>query len=405
MDRSGRVFVSEVAIQNYKSIGQCRVQLHPLTLLVGRNGAGKSNFLDALRFVADSLRTTLEHAIRDRGGINEVRRRSRGHPTHFQIGLRLQWATGRQGLYTFRIGSRPGGGFRVQEEACTLWGGGDPPAHYEVREGHLQRASGPLPPKIESDRLYLTIASALPEFRIVYDGLSNMGFYNLNPDRIRDLQDPDPGDLLYRDGRNIASVIRRLQEADPDALERLQEYLRAVVPGITAVDVRVLGPKETVEFRQTMAGDEHPWRFLAASMSDGTLRVLGVLLAAFQSGTRGAVPLIGIEEPEIAIHPGAAMKLMDALVEARRHVQVVLTTHSPDFLDHPHIEPQWILAVGSKGGETLIAPMKPVLMQAVREQLYSAGELLRMDQIEPDETYLRQVTLNDLFRPQVREGS
>jgi len=80
-------FLTRVVLKNYKSIAACDVRFGPLTFLVGPNGAGKGNFLDALRFVADSLRSSLEHALRDRGGINDVRRRSGGHPNHF--GLRL----------------------------------------------------------------------------------------------------------------------------------------------------------------------------------------------------------------------------------------------------------------------------------------------------------------------------
>jgi recombinational DNA repair ATPase RecF len=74
---TGSPLLTGVALKNYKSIAACAVELGGLTFLVGPNGAGKSNFLDALRFVADSLRTSLEHALRDRGGINEVRRRIR----------------------------------------------------------------------------------------------------------------------------------------------------------------------------------------------------------------------------------------------------------------------------------------------------------------------------------------
>ncbi|HVN04131.1 MAG TPA: AAA family ATPase [Bryobacteraceae bacterium] len=87
-----------------------------MTFLVGPNGAGKSSFLDALRFVTDSLRTSLEHTIRDRGGINEVRRRSGGHPNHFGLRLSFSLPTGETGHYAFRIGARPQGGFEVQNE-------------------------------------------------------------------------------------------------------------------------------------------------------------------------------------------------------------------------------------------------------------------------------------------------
>lgn len=98
-------FITRVIIKNYKSIAACDVQLCPLTFLVGPNGAGKSNFLDALRFVADALNSSLDHAIRDRGGINDVRRRSGGHPNHFGIRLDFALPDGSRGHYAFRIGA------------------------------------------------------------------------------------------------------------------------------------------------------------------------------------------------------------------------------------------------------------------------------------------------------------
>lgn len=69
-------YLRRVSIRNYESIDGCTLELGELVVLVGRNGSGKSNFLDALRFVSDSLNTSLDHAIRDRGGIDSVRRKS-----------------------------------------------------------------------------------------------------------------------------------------------------------------------------------------------------------------------------------------------------------------------------------------------------------------------------------------
>lgn len=86
-----------VTIRNYKSIAACQVQLGPLMFLVGPNGSGKSNFLDALRFAADALRSSLDHALRERGTIKEVRRRSGGHPNHFALRFDFVLPSGRNG--------------------------------------------------------------------------------------------------------------------------------------------------------------------------------------------------------------------------------------------------------------------------------------------------------------------
>ncbi len=381
-------FIRRVVLKNYKSIAACNVTLGPLTFLVGHNGSGKSNFLDALRFVADSLRYSLEHALRDRGGIAEVRRRSSGHPNHFSIRLEFVLRDGSSGSYSFRVGARAGGGYEVQNEECAI---SQPDrksiAKYAVQSGQVSGTLSP-PPAASSDRLYLVNASGFPEFRPLYDALSRMGFYNLNPDRIRDLQSPDPGELLTRDGSNLASVLDQMARHHADSKRRLEEYLAQVVPGIEAVDTIVVGPKETLEFKQKVAGADNAWRFHAASMSDGTLRALGVLVSLFQSGNGGGgrVSLVGIEEPEIALHPSAALVLLDGLRDACGRVQVIVTSHSGDLLDDDELPLEAILAVEAGEGTTRIAPIDAVGRTAMKDHLYTAGHLLRLGQLQPDPT-------------------
>lgn len=383
-------FLSRVEIKNYRSIGKCNVPLGPLMFLIGPNGAGKSNFIDALRFVSDSLRSTLEHALRERSGIKEVRRRSGGHPTHFEIRMELRLPSGASGRYSFRIGASAGGGFEVQDEECTVEGPAAPflgsTHHFRVRSGKVETSVG-LAPAVTADRLYLVNASGLEQFRPVYEALSHMGFYNLNPESIRDLQPPDAGELLAADGGNIASVLARLGRHRPDLKQRIEEYLEKVVPGVRGVDRKTIGPKETLEFRQSVEGSKDAWRFLAANMSDGTLRVLGVLVAIFQ-GVNGQgdrrIPLVGIEEPELALHPGAAGVLRDGLRDASSGTQVLVTSHSPDLLDDPSISAEEILAVSNESGNTLIARPDAASRSAMQHRLYTAGELLRLEQLVPD---------------------
>ena len=111
--------ITRVALRNYKSIAACNVALAPLTILVGPNGVGKSNFLDALRFTTQALRFSLDHALRERGGINEVRRRSRGHPNHFGVRIDFQLPKS-TGWYAFEVGARPKGRYVVRKETCVI---------------------------------------------------------------------------------------------------------------------------------------------------------------------------------------------------------------------------------------------------------------------------------------------
>ena len=384
--------ISKVTLRNYKSIASCRVDLCALTFLVGPNGSGKSNFLDGLRFTSDALRTSLDHALRDRGTIKEVRRRSGGHPNHFAIRIDFALPTGSLGHYSFQVGAKPSGGFEVQNEECKIMfgNGGQKEAKFHVEGGEVIASSAKVLPPTISDRLFLVAAAGLPEFRPVYDALSRMSFYNLNPKEISAMQKPDAGELLAREGWNSASVFAKLSESTKG---EIANYLGRIVSGVSGVDAKVLGSQETLEFRQGVKGQKHPWRFLASSMSDGTLRAFGILLALFQGRGRNgdAPPLVGLEEPEAALHPAAAAVLLSALREASTISQVVVTSHSPELLDDPDISDESILAVESRDGVTIIGPVDEAGRSMLRKKLFTPGELLRQNQLTPSAESFEEV--------------
>jgi predicted ATPase len=160
---------------------------------------------------------------------------------------------------------------------------------------------------------------------------------------------------------------------------------------------------ETLEFRQGVAGAKHPWRFLANNMSDGTLRVLGILVALFQENrdAQKRALLVGIEEPEVALHPAAAHVLLDGLRDAADKTQVIITSHSPDLLDNKDLEVESILAVEARDGTTVIADVHEAGRTALGKRLYTTGELLRRNQLQPNPESLnaarkKQLPLFDL---------
>lgn len=390
-------FVTRVRVQNYKSIKACDVALGPLAILVGPNGSGKSNFLDVLRFTADALSTTLDHALRDRGGVNEVRRRSAGHPNHFAIRIEFRLPSGPSGHYAFRVGALRDAGFQVTDEECVVDLGGfatDNPS-YRLADGKVTTTLDERLPAPQPDRLFLVSASNLDAFRPVYDALTGMGFYNLSPAVLRQLQQPDPGTLLRRDGSNLASVLGQLERHAPEAVQRIVEYLQRVAPGVQGVQQKVVGPMETIEFRQAVAGDPRSWRFGAINISDGTLRGLGVLVALLQSNTRPPT-LVGIEEPEVALHPAAVGILVDAIRDAALRTQVVVTSHSPDLLDREDLADDVLLAVEARDGVTVIGTLGEAGRAALRDRLFTAGEMLRMDQLQPSDEAVARSTSDQL---------
>ena len=388
---TNNIFLTRVVLRNYKSIGTCNVRLGPLTYLVGANGSGKSNFLDAMHLVRDALSGSLDNALNERGGLMEVRRRSSGHPTNFAIRLEFILPNGQAGFYAFNVGALAGRGYEVQTEKCFLGGIGKGP-FFHVERGVLKASSEPTFPAVTPDRLALVSASGMTVFRPVFDALTRMGFYNLNPKLMRDPQKPQDGRMLKPVGENIVSVIGHLERVAPQNLILIESYLQTVVPMMHGLERKQIGPLETLEFRQEVAGSQAPWRFPAQNMSDGTLRALGVLTALFQGNQDYAPSLVGIEEPETALHPAASAALREALTKASTTTQVMVTSHSPDLLDDRSIPPEHILAVVSEGGETRIGPLDAASISVMRDHLFSAGELLRLNQLKPDEIFLREQT-------------
>lgn len=378
-------FITRVVLKNYKSIAACDVGLRPLTFLVGPNGAGKSNFLDSLRFVADALNSSLDHAIRDRGGTDDIHCRSGVRPKHFSIRLDFTLPEGSTGHYAFRIGDFSRGRYKVQREECVLRSTQQPTQedYFYVENGTVTKTNVEVAPAASTDRLYLVNASGLNEFRPVYEAFSQMGFYSLNLDKIKDLQAPDPGDMLTRDGSNLASVFKQLS---PSAKERIKEYLATFVPSVDKIEAKKYGPKEGLGFTQKAAKAEGPQRFFVNNMSEGTLRALGILVALFQGNynPNSRMLLVGIEEPEIALHPAAVGALLDALRDVADTTQIIITTHSPDLLDDKELNPESILAVEAHNGITVIAGVDEASRSAIRDRLYTTGELLRINQLQPN---------------------
>ncbi len=141
-----------------------------------------------------------------------------------------------------------------------------------------------------------------------------------------------------------------------------------------------LGPKETLLFKQDIGLGE-PTFFNTLNMSDGTLRVLGLLLAVSQP----TPSVVGIEEPEATVHPAIIEMIMEVLLDSSNEKQVLITTHSPEVLDYKELNESSIRVVVLKNGRTVIAPASEADKKIIREHLYSPGELLRIGELNPAE--------------------
>jgi predicted ATPase len=391
---SPKPLLQRVVIQNYKSIAFCDVPLGPLNFLVGLNGSGKSNFVDALRFCRDALRKGFEQAFTDRSSNIELSSHIpwRDEQPGFGMRFELVLADGRSAHYSFSLSKQKARGFAVRREECIIATSDDrDPITFSVDSGEAQTNFGG-PPALSDGQLYLVHAAGAQEVRLIYDALANMEFYDPEPRQMKVVLDSSgrPG-VLDANGGNAASVLSRIEAEDRSAKVRIDEYMRRILPGLAGIEIENFRSHKLLNFVQSAVGTlKHD--FAANSVSDGTLRALAILIALFQRAYSSTIPsLVAIEEPETGIHPAAAGILLDSLIERSNFVQILVTSHSTDLLDNKDLPADAILSVERSGGGTRIGKLDAASRSTLKKRLFTAGELLRMDDLHPEPSDVEDV--------------
>lgn len=366
--------IEHIEVKNFRSLADVTLDLADLTVLVGPNGSGKSNLLDVFRFVSDALRLGLDAALlaHERGGIGALRRFSpKGRPYDVSITLHLT-LNHKRCEYHFVLGSEKKNEYSVKHERCVV---GE--VAYEIRNGKVVESRTNFPAVVAERNLSLSQFAVIDEFLLLYGFLSNLaGFYSIFPDRLRLPQRPGNPFPLDSQGDNLASVVRGiLRNPDSQLRSQLGEVLSRVVPGIDPDDslsVQQVGSFLVTRIKHTDSGT-----FDLARESDGTIRLLGLLTAAYQRPWLG---FIGIEEPEMMIHPGAMGELCDIFKEVSSRTQIVLTTHSPDLISRFDVDS--LRLVDRIDGETKVSYVSDANRDAVNARLFSAGDLLRIGALQ-----------------------
>ena len=415
--------IDKVWAKNFRSIADVSVALDPLTILVGPNASGKSNVLDILRFIKDALRFNLEAAISIRNGLDAIRHQDAGgRPADIELGLSATLDAcanedmGHSIDYGIVFTGELEGEFRVRREYGTVWQGTGidkgMPVEFRIEDGKLespeflkfrdsgsQSASDDTSKDFETSDLSL-LGLALTSRRRFNGGspekddtqrrtcnalssvlrqLCNMRIYHIFPNTIREPQVLGRAHPLDEDVGNLASVLRGEKGKRPAAATRLKESLGRLIPGVTDLEVVQVGGYLVVRLRHD-AAEGGTW-FDLTQESDGTIRLLGLLVALYQSRN---LPLIGIEEPALTVHPGALAVLADLLNETTRRSQVIVTTHSPDLIDcvTDYRAVESLRIVERVDGATTVGQVSRSQVEAVRQHLFSPGELHRMGELE-----------------------
>jgi predicted ATPase len=370
-------------VQNYRSLRditlgklsgqQAGDPLTPLTVVIGKNGVGKSTLFDAFGFVADCLSFDVEGAcdMKQRGGFDRMLSRGSSGSIRFEIYYReaqgerpisyelsiVQDSSGRPYVETEmlkqrRKGQKHGRPFpflRLDHGKGTVWAG-EEAVETEGEEDRTQQA-------VElTDLRQLGIATLgtlkeHPRIKRFRDFLKGWYLSYFHPDAARSLPSAGPQKHLNIHGDNIGNVVQFLEREHKDKFKLILNRIASKIPGVLKIDTKVTDDNRVLlRFNDGAFGDP----FFAQQMSDGTLKVFAYLLMMEDPDPP---PFICIEEPENGLYH----KLLDSLAaEFRSHAtgkkgapQLFVTTHQPYFVDALTPQEVWILEKDQSGYSSL----------------------------------------------------
>ena len=321
--------IRHLALKNWRNFKSVEINVPRRLFIVGPNASGKSNLLDALRFLRDlaSIGGGLQQAVYRRGGIRHVRCLAARNYNKGRVGLEigLEDKEGAQWVYELHFtGERRG-------------------RHRPVVVSEVVRRDNEVvikrPNKADDADNELLTQTALEQvqanrdFRNIVDFLTGIRYRHLVPQLIRDpdLGRDEPGDPYGSDF--LAQIARTSEKTRTRRLKIVNNSLRAALPQLYGLELT----RDETGRPHLEARYEH-WRIKGAiqgerEFSDGTLRLIALLwLLAENSSKTNRVLLL--EEPELTLHPAILRELPTILsrVTRRGGPQIILTTHSNDLL-------------------------------------------------------------------------
>jgi predicted ATPase len=321
--------IARVKLSNWRNFKTVDAELQLRNFLVGPNASGKSNFLDAFRFLGDIVAISggLESAVEERGGVSRVRCLAARKQSDVAIEVTLSDAS--EDLWQYRLAFSQDSKRRPIVTKETV---------YHGQTLLLNRPDDPAD-KEDPERLrqtYLEQVNANRDFRAIADFLRSIRYYHIVPQLVRENDrwespqgDPYGGDFLER----ILRTNKRTQHA---RLSRIRGALAIAVPQLTALEA-VRDEKGVPHLR----GRYEHWRPQGAwqnesEFSDGTLRLIGLLWSLLD----GEGPLL-LEEPELSLHAEVVRRIpqLMARVQGKSGRQVIVSTHSDDLLRGEGIAP------------------------------------------------------------------
>jgi len=352
--------LTEFTLANFKSYKTSRLPLGALTVLIGANAAGKSNAIEALRFLSwlaqGQKLTTIQYAVNNadriiRGRVDDL---SYQGESNFTIGCHLDLTEWNQLDITLNVRD---GELHISKERIIgltekmpLYDLDQPSQGIgtDVAVSYNNFKPGPNKPRVTCsdqmaifvqldtparfDEKYVTSQKVIPETVREYQRvLQNILFLDPVPAKMREYSFKSDK-RLQEDGTNLSSVLFRLWHNQPDNQKTILNLIQSLPEqAIEGLDF-IFGPRDEVMVRLVETFGNKPRHCEAALLSDGTLRVLAIT-AAMLSATEGS--LVVIEEIDNGVHPNRAKHLLTCIrdIAERRHLRVLLSTHNPALMD------------------------------------------------------------------------
>lgn len=342
--------IESLRIQGFRVLRDITIdEITPLTVLLGPNGSGKSTVFDVFAFLAECFEPGgLRKAWDKRGRFKELRTRDVDGPIIFELKYRERRAgkghrAGVSPLITYHLEIDETRLGPVVRREWLQWSrgpkGGKPFKFMDFQDGEGQVVSGEHPDEQAervSERLQsseLLAVSTLgqlarhPRVGALRSFITGWYLSYLSTDATRRSPEAGPSERLSKEGDNLPNVIQYLQEQHPERLQEIEETLRRRVPRLAGISSQVLE-----DGRLLLQVKDAPFTrpVLAKFASDGTLKLLAYLTVLLDPSP---APLIGVEEPENFLHPRLLPELAEECRRATERSQVLVTTHSPFFIN------------------------------------------------------------------------
>ena len=344
--------IEYLRVQNYRALKDIELKdLKPLTVLVGPNGSGKSTLFD-VAFLAESFQSGLRRAWDKRGRFKELRTRGEQVNLIFDVKYRERRA---EPLITYHleIGEDAKGPFVSRESLSWrrashgrpfkfLDFGRETPGMGEVITGDMPDEEDTRSEEKLASRELLAVntlgqLAKHPRVGALRRFIAGWYLSYLSADNTRGVPEAGPQERLSTTGDNLPNVVQYLKEGYEERLNLILKKLSQRVPRLEKVEAEVM-PDGRLLLQVKDAPFEKP--VMAKFASDGTLKMLAYLTLLFDPDPP---PLIGIEEPENQLHPRLLFDLAEECRAASAAAQLMVTTHSPFFVNALRADEVWVL--------------------------------------------------------------